>query len=91
MQFNKEEASNDLTKKLKNSVEKERRTINIGIDLGTNSTKVIYQIVELAGSGEKNAFIFDFNNDIKSFPPCTLPSNVIIKRSEEHTSELQSH
>lgn len=74
-----EEASKDLNKKFKTNVEKEHRTINVGIDLGTNSTKVICQIVELAGAGEKNAFIFDFNNDIKNFPPCTLPSNVIIK------------
>jgi len=79
MQFIKEKACKDFNNKFKTNVGKEHRTINVGIDLGTNSTKVIYQIVELAGAGEKNAFIFDFNNDIKNFPPCTLPSNVIIK------------
>ena len=57
MQFIKEKACKDFNNKFKTNVGKEHRTINVGIDLGTNSTKVIYQIVELAGAGEKNAFI----------------------------------
>ncbi len=60
------------------NIEKEIRTINVGIDLGTSSTKVIYQIVELAGAGQQNAFIFDFGDNPEIYPPLTLPSYVIV-------------
>jgi len=56
------------------SSDKESRTINIGIDLGTSSTKVIYQVIELAPG--KNAFVFDFGFKSDDFPLMTLPSIV---------------
>lgn len=55
---------------------KEIRTVNIGIDFGTNSTKVIYQIVE--STSNENAYIYDFNSNFSVFPPYSFPSIVVL-------------
>ena len=54
---------------------KRKRNFIIGIDFGTNSTKVIYQI---DGLPSKNAFVFCFNEEIDGTPYCAIPSAVSI-------------
>ena len=66
----------------KNDVILENRTINVGIDLGTHSTKVIYQIIEHAGPDAKNAYVFDFGTDLNEYPPYTYPSLVTINNGQ---------
>ncbi len=56
---------------------KEIRTFNVGIDLGTNSTKIIYQIIESPLT--ENAYVYGFNSIISDFPPYSFPSIVILE------------
>ena len=52
---------------------RQERTLNIGIDMGTDSTKVVYQIVE-----EGKAHVFNFNLNNENYPTYSLPSIITI-------------
>lgn len=57
----------------KNQAERQERTLNIGIDMGTDSTKCVYQIIE-----HGKAHVFNFNVNNKNYPAYALPSIITI-------------